>query len=34
VVRPVAESSPMAEVNEALDHPRAGKARYRIVLQA
>jgi uncharacterized zinc-type alcohol dehydrogenase-like protein len=33
-VRPVVEYFPMAEVNKAVDHLRAGKARYRIVLQA
>ena len=33
-IRPVIEKFPMAEVNAALDHLRAGKARYRIVLQA
>jgi alcohol/geraniol dehydrogenase (NADP+) len=33
-VRPIVEYFPMAEVNKALDHLRAGKARYRIVLQA
>jgi uncharacterized zinc-type alcohol dehydrogenase-like protein len=29
----VTEHFPMSEVNEALDHLRAGKARYRIVLE-
>lgn len=29
---PVTEHFPMSEVNEAMDHLRAGKARYRIVL--
>jgi uncharacterized zinc-type alcohol dehydrogenase-like protein len=33
-VRPVVETFPMAEVNKAVDHLRAGKARYRIVLEA
>ncbi len=33
-VRPIVEAFPMAEVNKALDHLRAGKARYRIVLEA
>ncbi len=33
-VRPVVEPFPMAEVNQALDHLRAGKARYRVVLHA
>ena len=33
-VRPVVEPFPMAEVNRALAHLRAGKARYRIVLHA
>ncbi len=33
-IRPVVETFPMAEVNKALDHLRAGKARYRVVLQA
>ena len=31
-IEAVTEHFPMAEVNEALDHLRAGKARYRIVL--
>lgn len=31
-LRPVTEHFPMSKVNEALDHLRAGKARYRIVL--
>jgi uncharacterized zinc-type alcohol dehydrogenase-like protein len=29
---PVTEHFPMAKVNEALEHLRSGKARYRIVL--
>ncbi len=33
-VRPVVESFPMADVNRAVDHVRAGKARYRVVLRA
>jgi uncharacterized zinc-type alcohol dehydrogenase-like protein len=33
-VRPIVEYFPMPEVNKAVDHLRAGKARYRIVLQA
>jgi alcohol/geraniol dehydrogenase (NADP+) len=33
-VRPVVELFPMADVNKALDHLRAGKARYRVVLEA
>jgi uncharacterized zinc-type alcohol dehydrogenase-like protein len=33
-VRPIVEVFPMARVNEALDHLRAGKARYRVVLEA
>lgn len=32
-IAPVVETFPMSQVNEALDHLRAGKARYRIVLQ-
>jgi uncharacterized zinc-type alcohol dehydrogenase-like protein len=32
-IAPVIETFPMSKVNEALDHLRAGKARYRIVLQ-
>lgn len=32
-IHPVTELFPMSRVNEALDHLRAGKARYRIVLQ-
>jgi uncharacterized zinc-type alcohol dehydrogenase-like protein len=31
-IAPVTETFPMSKVNEALDHLRAGKARYRIVL--
>ena len=31
-IAPVTEAFPMSKVNEALDHLRAGKARYRIVL--
>jgi uncharacterized zinc-type alcohol dehydrogenase-like protein len=33
-VRTVVETFKMAEVNKALDHVRAGKARYRVVLEA
>lgn len=33
-IAPMIETFPMSEVNEALDHLRAGKARYRIVLEA
>ncbi len=32
-IEAVTEHFPMSEVNEALDHLRAGKARYRIVLE-
>lgn len=32
-ITPVTETFPMSRVNEALDHLRAGKARYRIVLE-
>jgi uncharacterized zinc-type alcohol dehydrogenase-like protein len=32
-VAPVIESFPMSKVNEAFDHLRSGKARYRIVLK-
>ena len=32
-VAPMIESFPMSKVNDALDHLRAGKARYRLVLQ-
>src|SRR5678815_2007225 len=31
-VAPVTETFPMSKVNDALEHLRAGKARYRIVL--
>jgi uncharacterized zinc-type alcohol dehydrogenase-like protein len=31
-IKPVTESFKMSEVNEAMDHLKAGKARYRIVL--
>lgn len=33
-VEPVTEHFPMSKVNEAMNHLRAGKARYRIVLDA
>ena len=33
-VRPVVESFKLADVNKAVDHVRAGKARYRVVLEA
>ena len=33
-IRPQVERFPMAKVNEALQHLAAGKARYRIVLEA
>jgi len=32
-IAPVTETFPMTEVNEALDHLRAGKARHRIILK-
>lgn len=32
-IAPIVETFPMAKVNEALDHLRSGKARYRIVLE-
>ncbi len=32
-IAPVTETFPMSKVNEALDHLRSGKARYRIVLE-
>jgi len=32
-IAPVIETFPLSRVNEALDHLRAGKARYRIVLE-
>ena len=31
-IAPVVETFPMAKVNEALEHLRSGKARYRVVL--
>lgn len=31
-IAPVTETFPMSKVNDALEHLRAGKARYRIVL--
>ncbi|HJY87109.1 MAG TPA: hypothetical protein VKE24_09765 [Candidatus Acidoferrales bacterium] len=31
-IAPITETFPMSKVNDALDHLRAGKARYRIVL--
>jgi uncharacterized zinc-type alcohol dehydrogenase-like protein len=33
-IEPQVEHFPMSRVNDALDHLRAGKARYRIVLDA
>jgi len=33
-IYPIVEEFPMAEVNQALEHLEAGKARYRIVLKA
>jgi uncharacterized zinc-type alcohol dehydrogenase-like protein len=33
-VTPQTEHFPMSKVNEAMEHLRAGKARYRIVLDA
>ena len=32
-IPPIVEEFPMSRVNEALDHVRAGKARYRVVLK-
>lgn len=32
-IAPVTEEFPMSQVNEALEHLRAGKARYRVVLR-
>lgn len=32
-IAPVVETFPMAQVNEALDHLRGGRARYRVVLE-
>jgi uncharacterized zinc-type alcohol dehydrogenase-like protein len=32
-ITPVTEEFPQSQVNEALDHLKAGKARYRIVLR-
>jgi alcohol/geraniol dehydrogenase (NADP+) len=31
-IAPITETFPMAEVNEAIEHLRAGKARYRLIL--
>ena len=31
-IRPITEHAPMTDVNDALERLRAGKARYRIVL--
>jgi uncharacterized zinc-type alcohol dehydrogenase-like protein len=33
-IEPLTETFPMTQINEALDHLRSGKARYRVVLQA
>jgi len=33
-IAPVVETFPMSKVNDALEHLRSGKARYRIVLDA
>jgi uncharacterized zinc-type alcohol dehydrogenase-like protein len=32
-IPPITEEFPLSQVNEALDHLRAGKARYRVVLK-
>ena len=32
-IAPVTETFPMSRVNDALDHLRAGKARYRVVVE-
>ena len=32
-IAPIIEKFPMSRVNDAIEHLRAGKARYRIVLQ-
>lgn len=32
-IEPVTETFPLSKVNDAIDHLRAGKARYRIVLE-
>jgi uncharacterized zinc-type alcohol dehydrogenase-like protein len=32
-IAPVTEFFPMSKVNDALDHLRSGKARYRVVLE-
>eukprot|EP01041_Mallomonas_annulata_P027134 gene27134-48658_t len=34
VILPQVERFPMSRVNDALDHLRSGKARYRVVLDA
>jgi uncharacterized zinc-type alcohol dehydrogenase-like protein len=33
-IKPMVEMYPMSQINEAIDHLKAGKARYRVVLQA
>ena len=33
-IAPITETFPMSKVNDALEHLRSGKARYRIVLEA
>jgi uncharacterized zinc-type alcohol dehydrogenase-like protein len=33
-VSPVTEQYPMSKINEAIQHVRDGKARYRVVLKA
>ena len=32
-ISPVTENFPLSRVNDALEHLRSGKARYRVVLQ-
>jgi uncharacterized zinc-type alcohol dehydrogenase-like protein len=32
-IEPVTEIMPLSRVNDALDHLRSGKARYRVVLR-
>ena len=33
LIAPITETFPMSKVNDAIEHLRAGKARYRIVLE-
>jgi len=33
-IKPVVETYPLSQINQAIDHVRQGKARFRVVLVA